>query len=65
MPSCRITSWDSYGNLSVLIDGKKYNYVGVYIDLHIRLETYLEYRNYKAFFKLINNLERSPYVDKR
>ena len=61
MPSCdiRMLSWDSCGNLSILIDDKEYNYIGVGIDIHIRLKTYLEYRNHRAFFNVINNLERS------
>ncbi len=60
MLSCNILSWDSYGNLSILIDGKGYNYLGVNIDEHIRLKTYLEYRNYKAFFKLVNSFRKEP-----
>ncbi len=62
MSSCdiKMLSWDSYGNLSILIDGKEYNYCEVNIDEHIRLKAYVKYKNYKAFFRLVNSFRKEP-----
>lgn len=52
----RLLSWDSYGNLSLIIRGKEYNYTSVSPYLYDKIKMLLSHKNYKAVFSILRSL---------
>ena len=52
----RIVSFNSYGDLTVLIKDTKYRYYYVNPGTKKKLETYIRHKNWKSSFALLNGI---------
>jgi hypothetical protein len=59
-PEIVIISYDSFGDMSLYIGNKKYNYTGVFPEQYNMLKVYLKYKNKSSAFKLIRSLKMEP-----
>jgi len=59
-----LLSWNSYGEMSLLIRDKEHTYRGVTIDLYFKIKALIKYRNWKAVFKILNTLRKEQEDDK-
>ena len=54
----KLLSWDSFGEMALIIDGKEHRYQNVNCDLYFKIKALVKYRNWGACFKILNTLKK-------
>ena len=64
-PSPKVTIWglSQSGTLTVIINGKKYEYPGVTPHEETQLNNWLKHKNYSKFFSAIRNLSERKMAE--
>ena len=62
-PSIIVSSYNNFGDMSVIINGKRYKYIEVSPYNKDMLEQYIRYKNWSYAFKLIRSLKMEEKED--